>query len=189
MPDGPHRSLPMTPDWKKLLRWAESPANPYEDGAERLERALKSDWHRESLGRMLVELEKIEAATGGCLSPEKAVLLVEDLSKHAVGRPFALSLLDCFVWSLSRSGSDVSTLDAVKSGLTDRVGRSLRQIEEHCLRECTEIRVGKIRRRLDQLANEFDFARIARDLVEGRNGNHRRPLPKKTGLHDGPPLP
>lgn len=189
MPDGPHRSLPLTPAWKRLSRWAENPANRPEDGLELLKRALESDWHDGSLGQHIADLRKIAAAARS-LSPRDAVRLVEDVRRSAAGSPLALSLLDWFVRLLSRNGTEGPAMSrAVTDALRDRVARGLRQIEEHALRKCNETRVAEISLRLDQVVNKSDFFQIARDLLERRNGDHRRPLPKKTGLHHGPPLP
>lgn len=189
MPDGPHRSLPMSRAWKSLLRWAESPANPPEDGPERLKRALAADWDDGCVGQLMPDLHKIEAASGS-IGPGAAVRLVEDLRRRAAGSPLAFLLLDYFARSLSGNCSHGRTLTtSVAVALKDRCVRALRQMEEHVLRECGDTRIAEISGRLGGLSDECDLSQIAKDLCDGRNGNHRRPLPKKTGLHDGPPIP
>lgn len=190
MPDGPHRSLPMKPAWKRLLREVESPVNPTEDSCRRLECALESDWHDEGLGQRIAELRSIEAVAKGILGPEEAVRLIEDVRTRAAGSPLVLALVDCFVQSISSNGIGGSPLiGAAEAVLTVRFARCLRQMEEHVRRECTQTRASAIIGRLHQLADEFDSSKIARDLCTGRERGHRRTLPKKVGIHDGPSLP
>ena len=188
MSDGPYRSLPMSPGWKKLALYVDKPAFPLEEVGDAMSAALVTDWKRELPGPLLENVLRIACDRQGSLLHEQRIEQLQALQPDISGLPFASVFLNCVIRGVDLGRCDHSiVIGAARDALSDRVSRCMRQIEEHCLRKCSDGRVN-LRDRLELVASQFDYSQLAKHLV-GSNGTARRGLKgKKTGLEDGVPL-
>ncbi len=189
MSDGPHKSLPMSRAWKKLMLCAGTPAFPLDEVADALQLALVSDWRKEIHPVLHKRILEIVYTGEGLLFRDQQITRLQELDEHVVGYPLALVLIDCVARAVDRGDCDHSCLvRGTRDALSDRASRCMRQVEEHCHRECSDSGVANLLSRLRQAALRIDYSQLAQDLLGCRNETLSRPKRKKTALDDGVPL-
>jgi hypothetical protein len=189
MSDGPHRTLPLRRKWKIVTERADVEAYSAGEVAEALCPALASDWRAEvsaSLFRALAGL--FERGDQTNLVPNGA----QDFAALRAGAqsPLEALLVDvsCDVLRDGRRGND-ALLGAVHDSLTERALASIRQVEEHYLREAPERDPSGVRTRLEASIAAAPIAELARALVEGKPTTKDFRTKKRDGVDDGVSLP
>jgi hypothetical protein len=161
MSDGPHRSLPLRPGWRRVAERGDNSAYASEDVSEALIPALEQDCRADLSSAFLEALRDLYRDQESSLFRNDMTSQLEALQGIA-GAGFDTTVLD---YAIRRSANGETDFDAaqkaVADALTDRAARGARQIEEHYCRKSTAPRAVKVRARIEQgIAN-------ARPGIEG----------------------
>ena len=186
MSDGPHRSLPMSPGWKRLARRAANKAFSPEEVCDALPAALQLDWRTEVPKKLCRLISDILKDSQCSLFDDQRVRNLEALRRETAGSNLGNSFLDYAIQAVmqERNGEDAIKI-AAANAIADRSARGARQVEEHYYRESTHARASHVRERIESGVSQSDFAAIAGRLV-GIDASKRPLAPaKKTGLEDG----
>ncbi len=181
MSDGPHRSLPLPPCWKRVAEIAYEPASPAEDLRTVYEHALiktlKEPVTYWLVGRVLpFPREPVEGESGPMAGQThtEALGLLED--HYDSGLESGLSETD-------------AVGHAIENALREFGGRHILQIDEHCTVNGIPDWASEARGRLERLDAEFDYSHIAGRLADSEGQIAVPKVAKKAGLEEGPPLP
>lgn len=183
MSDGPHRSLPMRPGWKKVAEYADNEAFASDELCDAVVSAVERDWRKDiSPGLVACIQDVLGVAT---LCSKDTVRAVEELRPSVAGCPMGNALLDhlAYVISDGKSG-DAALREAVICTLTDWSARCARQVEEHYLRESNAANTKNVRGRIEEAIQKAHFADLAVHLLDP-NAKQARQLKKRDGLDDG----
>ena len=188
MSDGPHKSLPMTPGWKRFAERAYMPAFSIEERREAIPAALKGDWREEGMPSFVAKLR--ETLSDGqtdffCNQTAK----IEGLRKEAAGFPLRYALLDFAIQAVTAGQSGDEALgEATCLALSDRTASHARQVEEHYYRRPGRGRTVDVRGRVENAISGSDIAAVARRLCGIDRNEQSQRLTKQTALDDGVPL-
>jgi hypothetical protein len=185
MSDGPHRSLPLRPHWKRLARRAAKAAHSPAEVAEALPFALK----RELLQAPLKAIR--EVMCGDTLFPAIRIDQLEALRAKYPGSAPANLAIDCAVAAIANGATgEAGAQAAVSAALADTMHSALRATEEHYQREASPRSSSYVRQRLDAARQKVDCGALARELLTGITPPKPRAinLPTRKGVDEGPPL-
>lgn len=186
MPDGPHKSLPMSRRWRKVLYLAGLPAFSLEEVDHAFCASLRADCAKERVASLVKEILAIACDGQGSLFGEPTVERLQGLHDSVVGYPLASALLDCTTRAIVHGHSGRSAVTwGIRDALDDRASRAVRQIEEHCLRANSTNGIAALRRRLHQVGSELHYSQLAQELLKPQNENRKTPGEKQRGLDDG----
>lgn len=180
MSDGPHRSLPMRPHWKRVAERADNP---------NFTPAQVNDALLPTLGeecRIELSSDFIDSFVGayGTLFNHDIENQLEGLRSEA-GIGLGRTVLDYALQFAANgeTGPNAAT-KALAAAIVDRGMRCARQIEEHYCRESHEPRALNVRRRIEQaLATGIDG--LARQILKLQPRSLGRTPRKQQGLDDG----
>ncbi len=190
MSDGPHKSLPMRPGWRKLAERAATSSFDRQQTAEAVPEALGDDWHHERCDDLIRELRGIlNDKRQGSLFNQQKEEKIEALKKvSSSGFPLRRLLLECVTQAVE-AGQEGS--DAIAAGtecaLGERLARGNLQVEEHYRRKNSD-RTSKVRAGLQDAAADVSIKTLTSRLLK-TSGPSAPPAPKRYGLDDGVPLP
>jgi hypothetical protein len=189
MSDGPHRSLPMRPAWKKAAERADKPANSSQEVGQAMSDAALSDWRAEVPDSCVRRLGEI-------LGDRQLHLLEDSRAAQFAALRRSLDstgglggvLVDC-AEHVAASGKlgDAALREAIVDAISDRVSRSTKQIEEHYHRTSTERGVN-MRDRLSDAVREISYNALTHHALRVGDWPAQRSK-KQEGLDDGVPLP
>ena len=188
MSDGPLRSLPMRPGWRKLAERADTAAFEREEIVEAIPPALAGDWRKERCAELLRGLLTVlgNSEQGSLAFAETKAEELEKLSKlSGAGSPMRKRLLD-YVWQAIDEGKcgRHALEEGIANALADQCAAGIRQVEEH-LRGTAKHRAANVRKRLEDAACRADLKAMARDLVKSDARLSAAPLKKNDDLDDG----
>jgi hypothetical protein len=181
MSDGPHRSLPLRPHWKKLAEWAAKPAFSLDDVATVLTVALKQDFSEKVLKRVRGILSGLFA--------EDCRDQLEAARSYCRGSVVDNLFIDCAIEANS-SGltGDMACNTALENAFGGYLRNINRQIVEHYLRKAPNSAVN-LRDRLTAARGHSSVTTLATEMLsEKGNTGSGHSLPKHTGIDEGPPL-
>ena len=183
MSDGPHRSLPMRPWWRRLAQRADNCAFAVDEVADALVPALEREWLNELPATFLQQLRGLSAAPslfGPAESPQLEGLRAQTQSG------LARRVLDNIAVLSPAEAADSNFLQrALENAVHGEAPRYLRQIEEHYRRRSSASRTQQERARLNQALERTDVGAIARKLLEPHGSRTASRVPLKTGLDEG----
>lgn len=183
MSDGPHRSLPLRPHWRKLAERAATPAYSLSDVAEAFPFALKKDFSKDSLRQVR------EILSGGNLFQQDCEGQLEAARSDCRGSAADNLLIDHAIQAnISGLAGDSAFLSALEKALFVYSWKISLQIEEHYLRKQSPDIVN-VRERLKAGRLQCSHGALAAEMTSGntrRISSYR--LPKHTGIDEGPPL-
>ena len=186
MSDGPHRSLPMRPGWKKLAERAGNAASSAEEVRDAVPAALEGDWHKEIQGSLVREVRKILSDSQTDFFYNQRTEKLELLQKEAAGYPLAVLFLTYATQAVAGGLSgDKALEEAASQALADCATRGARQVEEHYYRKATQSHAADVRRRIESGIEGSDIAMITRRLVGIDKSEQPQRSAKRTGLDDG----
>lgn len=190
MSDGPHRSLPMRKQWKKLAELADTPAYGVAEITEAVIRALASDWREEVGQDLLAKLRRsLDDKGQPSLFAQQLSSDLEVLKSSAAGRPLALTLLECARHAAAAGLiGDAALEKAANRALQMGVTRGLRQTEEHYLRKTNAPRAASVRERGEMAASNCDMSVLGRQLTGLEPVQKPGKANKRSGIHEGVPL-
>jgi len=186
MSDGPHRSLPMRPGWKRTAERADTASFESADITAAACRALEQDWRQEMSESCLRRLAEI------CVDQQQLSLLGDARIAELAAQRRALDglgslggvVVDCLQEALAGGKSGAEALhEAAGNALNDRLQRNARQIEEHYLRY-SKIRGLNMRQRLSETLGQVSIGDVLNRVLRVGDRAARR-SDKQQGLDDG----
>lgn len=186
MSDGPFRSLPLRPCWKKVAEFAENPAFSTEEVCSALPPALVQDWKEDQVAEIAARVCSIFDDQQGSLFRQDRVTALEDLLASAAGSGLGQVLIDCAIRrAVGGASGDEGAALAVEDALRVWASRHTRPIEEHYCREWDAPRAREVRARIEEGFSGTAFEALARQLLGKEGGQLARAPLKQSGLDDG----
>lgn len=179
MSDGPHKSLPMRPGWKRVAECADNRAFAPAEVSRALIPALEQDCRAELPPQFLNALQN----TYGSLFKEQLGEQLEAL-RPAAGHGLGGSILDHALLRAANGETGVDApVKAVSDALMDRAAKGARQVEEHYCRKATKNRARDVHARLEDAVGGAAIEGLSRRLLN----DDARPSSslKQQGLDDG----
>lgn len=186
MSDGPHRSLPMRPGWRRVAEFADNQTYPVEDVCDAVVEAVGKYW-RKDIPPKLVAL--IRDACEPTLFPEHTVSSLESLRSAVLGSAIGDALLDNLCYSVSEGKfGEVALEEATLNTLRDHPARCKRQIGEHYLRKSSAERTRNVEQRVEEAIQIGALKSLIPHLLNTGSKLIRR-VKKHDGVEDGVRLP
>lgn len=186
MRDGPHRTLPLPPHWKRVAERFDNENYSAKAACDTLCEAVFRDWLSDGTPAFLrILLPILERQQPDMHRPLAAQL--EELRPQADGYRIRAELLERasdFVMAPWRRDDWTA---AVRGVLCRRIASRCNQIVEHCRRQATPARVRRIESKLNGPNVARAMQELASDLATGGSPTVAAPL-KRDGLEDGVPL-
>lgn len=187
MSDGPHKTLPMRPAWRRVAKRGDISTFAPDQVSAALIPALQKDCQAETTGTFLDDLVNLCLGQDTSLFKDDIGSQLETLRAEA-GPGLGRKILDEAIRFAAggEQGTNIA-VRALNSALTDRAVKGARQVEEHYLRESTNPRAARVRDRIHGAIG------LSGDAIEGLTynilglGKERsaiRPV-KQQGLDDG----
>lgn len=185
MSDGPHRSLPMPPGWRRVAERSANVAFSSEEISKALipalEQTCRDEMSPELIGGVCVLIEAQESS----LFKEDVRPKLEALREVAgcgIGRTF----LDNVIQLSPQGSAELNDFaSAMTAALKDRAARGARQIEEHYCRKTTTPRAQNTRARIEQSIAGSPIKELARQILKLDARDSVRPTLRQQGLDDG----
>ncbi|MEH6758789.1 MAG: hypothetical protein V7676_14955 [Parasphingorhabdus sp.] len=189
MSDGPYKSLPMKPRWRRAAKCAYKEAYSPEEVVESVTRASHADWRSEvrqtfvssvaaivnSIGQQSLFADQILSDLGSlqriCASPMESTFVLTTMEAVRSGQSGAAAV--------QRAAEDA---------LSDRLLSNYRQVEEHVRRDDGLQNARFVRSRFDAAHQQVDFQGLARALLRTGDPLPRRTRASNTDLDAGVPL-
>ena len=190
MSDGPYKTLPRRPGWKRLSERADKTSYVMADVAAAVCPALAEDWRAEVTTHTAEAVRSILGADSGVLLfPDQAARDLAAL-RGTASSPMIGLLLDCATQALADGlRGDDAYASAVEATLRDRALCGSRQVEEHYRRRVHDERTDNVRSRLDAAINTAPITTLAREIAGlGRPGRLGKIPSKRVGIEEGPSL-
>lgn len=185
MSDGPHRSLPMPPCWKRVAERCANPAFSADEITKALIPALKQDCQSELTPALIDGIRNICDDQGMSLFKDDPRARFEALRPIA-GCGLGGTVLDNVMELSPSAAARVDDLaSAMAAALEDWAARRSRQIEEHYYRKSTAPRALNTRARLDQSIATSSLAALAREILKLDAKPTARQTVRMQGLDDG----
>jgi hypothetical protein len=188
MSDGPYKSLPMPPAWKRVAKRAANPTFAPGEICEALLPALERDW-RDEVPPELVQ--GIDHVLGGPrpLFKDENIQQLESLRPITSAHGFGQDVLDCAIQlAIDGEGGPKTVEAAVANALAVRASRGAHQVEEHYLRSSQAPRAQDVRARIDEGIRSAPLTDLARQLLNRDSRPVPRNATKQQGLDNGVPL-
>ena len=183
MSDGPHRSLPMRPTWRRVAERADKRAFTPEEISQALAPAVEQDCRDDMSSEFLSDLRRVVEEPS--LFEDDAAARLEALRPQASSGLERTVLDNVSLLSAADVDGFAVVQEALKAALMDRANRGARQVEEHYLRKSSAPRANNVRGRLDDGIGCTDFDAVAaRVLSVDPNRPSSTPL-KQKGIDDG----
>ncbi|KQV41236.1 hypothetical protein [Rhizobium sp. Root1204] len=193
MSDGPHKSLPLRPRYRKLAEWASKPAFAITQLCEAAEAALLRDATIELAPAMRQFMSIVDGNDLFSRLPDLVQGQLSQLRDDPAIQPLAASAIECAQMAVHAglNGRD-AVREAVATALTERLSANSRSSEEHYL-----VKEGRgasldIRVRLAQTVDAMDangsFSRMALSIIGDTSATVLRAPSVHDGLDEGVPL-
>ena len=187
MSDGPHKSLPLPPHWKKFAERIYKPAFSILEMTDAATDALLRDFSTEVPHGVLEELREVLYHEQPTLFGEQGQQL-ETLQKQADGYPLRRVFLENVANADKTHSSDDMLIEAIRRSVLDLMARRARQIEEHYYRQPKKLEDVNVRERIESTCKELDEATIAHRLLGDNQIASFERTTKQHGVDDGVPL-
>lgn len=189
MSDGPHRSLSMSRQWRRVAERIYNEAYGAEQGCDAMSAALAQDWHQEIPEGLVNKIQMILSNGQREFFSDHGAQELETLRAEAAGSPLAVTFIDCALLAREKGLSgEGALLESACGAITDFAARCLRQVEEHYHRKPPRNCITDIRQRTHEVIGRMDAMAIARQLL-GIDMRERPLNPvKHTELDAGVPL-
>lgn len=189
MSDGPYKSLPMKPRWRRAAKCAYKEAFSLDEVVERVTRASHADWRAEVRQALIISVGAVVAPLG-----QQALFADQVLSDLAALRRDCASPLEAlFIRSAidavatGRTGGDAVQF-AAEEALCDRLFCNYRQVEEHVRRDDSAGNAQFVRDRFEAAHKQIDLSGLARAALKTGEPLTRRTRAQFTDLDAGVPL-
>lgn len=185
MSDGPHRSLPMRPGWKRVAEFSDNMAFSSGEIAKAVVPALVQDLRHEVKPVVLDEAYRLFRRHESSLFKDSLPEQLQHLRRNA-GSGLEKSLLDHAMVVAERgiSGRD-GFAEAVKNTLVERAARGARQVEEHYCRKSAALRGQQVRERIERAIHDANLGEVSHRILNFDGTSVENRLSKQSGLDDG----
>jgi hypothetical protein len=187
--DGPHKSLPMRNDWRKLAEHAANHAFQSDEIAAAIPAALTGDWKAEGCDDLVRQLrEELHDNRQSSLFDQPVEEKLEALKNiSGSGSPLRRLVLECVTQEVESGVLDSKAIDnGVDRALGELLARGARQVEEH-YRRSTDAGADQVRQSIQDAASQISIGSIRSHLLNPGDKSGTPP-PKKDGVDDGVPL-
>ena len=185
MSDGPHKSLPMRPGWKRLAKFGDNRAFAPEEICKAIIPALEQDCRREIAPEFVDALCSVFREQETSLFKDQIGPQLESLRQTA-GSGIGRVVLEHAIRVTEQGGTGIAGLvEAATDALTDRASRGARQVEEHYCRKSSSPRAQKVRARIEAGIGGADIKGLARQVLKIDPRSSARPTLRQQGLDDG----
>lgn len=185
MSDGPHRSLPMKPCWKRVAERADNPAFAADEISTAMIPALEQDCRDELPDEVIDDIRRVFEEQETLLFKDDVNRQIDSLRSRA-GSGIGRTLLNNVTRiSASEAAGLTPLVDALTAALTDRATRCSRQVEEHYCRKSTAPRASNVRARFEEGIAGAALGALARQILKLDPRSQARPALKRKGLDDG----
>jgi len=185
MSDGPHKSLPMLPGWKRVAKCGDNIAFAPEEIGKAIVHALNQDCHHEIGPDLLLSVRGIFMDHESLLFKDRMAPQLNSLRETA-GQGMGRIVLEHAIEAVERGKTGKEGLEeAVTNALTDRAARGNRQVEEHYCRKSTAPRAQKVRERIEEGIKTAPIKDLARQILKLDPRPSSSPKLKNRGLDDG----
>lgn len=183
MSDGPHKSLPLNPRWKRLAERAWKAAYDEAEVDEALPHALVHDFNEAPLSEIAA---LFSTQRQGTLFGDNTVEQLEAARRLFPGALSGL-VIDCATEAhLNGLHGLEAARAAVQAALRSHAEHHVRQIEEHFHR--TGAVDAEVIERLRGACERCLFEKLAGELLSGEIPVQHARLSRRSGLDEGPPL-
>ena len=174
MSDGPYKSLPMKPRWRRAAKCAYQEAYSSEEVAEAVTRASHADWRAEVRQSLVAAIAEAVSPSGQqALFADQAL---RDLAALRCASPMEASFIRNAVDAVQGGLRGAEAVQAAAEGaLSDRLLCNYRQVEEHVYRDDGIHSARFMRNRFETAHAKVDLTGLARAAL--RTGD---PLPRRT---------
>jgi hypothetical protein len=190
MSDGPHKSLPMRTNWRKLAERAANHNFQSDEIAEAIPAALTGDWEDEGCDELVRQLRVVlNDDRQGTLFDQPVEEKLEALNKiSGSGFPLRRLVLECVTQEVESGVLDSNAVsNGVERALGERLARGTLQVEEH-YRRSTDEGADRVRHSIQNAALQTSLSEITNRLLKTGDKSGNPPSSKKDGLDDGVPL-
>jgi hypothetical protein len=185
MSDGPHKSLPMRPGWKRVAECGDKAAFASEEISGAIVSALHRDCRTEMIEGRIDGIYRAFRDQDTALFKDQIGPRLESLRETA-GSGIGRVILDHAIRVAERGGTGMDGMvKAVANALNDHAARGARQVEEHYRRKSNSTRAQKLRARIEQGISGADMKGLARQILGVDPRPSSRPAARKKGLDDG----
>lgn len=188
MSDGPHRSLDLRKQWKKLAEVGDNQAYANVEVAQAAATALASDFINEVSWKLINMLKSIFSCSDNSLgSPEIALQQLNDARALAGGSVFGQNAVSCSEVLVAEGRLELQAFyDAIGLAAKMRGLANAKAVEEHYLRQSTVRRANNVAGRIKSAVVSFSESKLGSLLIDARSAITRSPKRKnKSGLDDG----
>jgi hypothetical protein len=186
MSDGPHRSLPMRPGWKRVAECGDNQAFTLDEIVTSIVSALEKDGRQELSGKFLGELSELCREQDASLFKDQIGPQLKGL-RNVAGQGMGRVVLEhAILFSESGESGLAIAEKAVAQALTDRAARCMRQVEEHYCRVSHQSHARGVRARIEEAIGNGSAAvnALARRMLDAGTGPIAPPV-RQQGLDDG----
>jgi hypothetical protein len=183
MSDGPHRSLPMRPWWRRVAARGDNCNFSPDEVSQALVPALERECLAELRPNFLEGLRSLLSEPtlfSPILSPQAEIL--DGQARTGLER----LVLDNIAVLSPEDAADFNYVQrGLENALRGHAQSYSRQIEEHWQRKASGARTQRIRTRLEDALGTTDFSGVAQRVLRPAGQRSSTSVPQKTGLDDG----
>lgn len=190
MSDGPYKSLPHKPHWKKVAKQAERDAFAPDQVCTQMQNALLRELRDSPTDTVRHILKADPQQDFFSDHTEASTAALEQLRAQFPGSATSTFLIDAAI-AVTHDGltGDDAYRKAVEAA-SDAIARShARSIEEHYLRHASSKQTQYVRVRLDEALDLCDHTAVANSFLAPQRSLGKAQPTKSRGVDEGPPLP
>jgi hypothetical protein len=188
MSDGPYKSLPMKPRWRRAAKCAYKAAYSQEEVADALVRASHADFRAEVRSVLIGAISAIVAPSEPGLFADQAIADLKALARTCAS-PLESSLVNTAADAVASGQFGAAALQqAVEDALSERLLRNYRQVEEHVRLDDSASSARFVRARLEAAHRDVDVARLAQAALKTGAPLPRRNRAINTDIDAGVPM-
>ncbi|QDC37277.1 hypothetical protein [Sphingobium fuliginis] len=189
MSDGPYKSLPMKPRWRRAAKCAYKEAYSAEEIAESVARASHADWRSEVRPALVGSVTAIVNAPGQQFLFADQALADLGALQRSCASPMEAMLVRTTIDAVRAGMTGTAAVQqAAEDTLSDRVLCNYRQVEEHVRRDDNVQNARFVRDRFATAHGQVDFGALARALLKTGDPLPRQTRSAHTDLDAGVPL-
>jgi hypothetical protein len=188
MSDGPYRSLPMKPRWRRAAKCAYEAAFSQGEVTDALTRASHADFRAEVRPALITAISAIITPNEPGLFGDQAAADLRALGRTCAS-PLESSLVNTAVDVVAAGQFGPAALQqAVEDALSERLLRNYRQVEEHVRLDDSASSARFVRARLEAAHGDINLAHLAQSALKTGAALPRRNRALNTDIDAGVPL-
>ena len=167
MSDGPYKSLPMKPSWRRAARCAYNQSYSIDEIVEGVTRASHADWRAEMRPSLIASLNEVLAPSGQQALFADQTLSDLDSLHRTCSSPMESSFVSNAIDAVRTGKIGVEAVQiAAEDAVSDRLLRTYRLVEEHVRRDDNSRNANVVRTRLEAAHQNIDLSGLAQTLLK-----------------------